>query len=167
MKISIKKRLKDIRLVATDCDGVLTDGGLYYTESGEEMKRFQVLDGVGFLQLKEHGIKTAIITGEKSAIIDHRAKRLKVDYLRKGTMDKLSAIQEICREEGISLAEVAYIGDDWFDMSAVDAVGLGCVPGSAMLKMRRHADYVTRKGGGKGCFREVADMILKARGGKK
>ena len=156
MKRTIKEIIKHIKFVATDCDGVLTDGGLYYMENGEEIKRFQVLDGVGFIRLGQNGIKTAIITGEKTSIVDHRAKRLRTDYLYKGSLDKLSAIREICEKENISLQEVAYIGDDWFDREVIKAVGFGCVPRSARKQVRSHADYVTKCGGGEGCFREIS-----------
>lgn len=164
MKRKIKDIIKQIKLVATDCDGVLTDGSLYYMENGEEIKRFQVLDGVGFIRLGQNGIKTAIITGEKTSIVDNRAKRLKTDYLYKGTLDKLTAIKEICEKENISLQEVAYIGDDWFDVEAINAVGFGCVPRTARKQIRSHGDYVTKHGGGNGCFREIAELILKIKG---
>ena len=140
MKRKTKEIIKNIKLVATDCDGVLTDGGLYYMENGEEIKRFQVLDGVGFIRLRQSGIKTAIITGEKTEIVDHRAKRLKTDYLYKGTLDKLSALKEICEKENISPEEAAYIGDDWFDVKAIRFAGFGCAPRSAGKKIKAHAD---------------------------
>ena len=158
--------LKNIKLVATDCDGVLTDGGLYYSATGEEYKRFQVLDGVGFIRLRENGIKTAIISGENTEILDHRARRLKADYLYKGTLDKLTALRDICDKEAISIEETVYIGDDWFDVDAIEAAGFGCAPKSAMKQVRVHADYVTKAGGGHGCFREVAELILKMKGMK-
>ena len=95
-EMELTARLKKIKLVASDCDGVLTDGGLYYTEDGLEIKRFHVLDGMGFLMLKEHGIKTAIITGENNPLVKKRADKLKVDFLILGTKDKIGAIQSIC-----------------------------------------------------------------------
>ncbi len=159
----IREKLKGIKLVASDCDGVLTDGGLYYTEDGLEIKRFHVLDGMGFLMLKEQGIKTAIITGENNALVKKRADRLKVDYLMLGTKDKIGALQSICNEMGIDISESVYIGDDTFDIPAIEKCGVGVVPGDALDYVRAKADYVTIKGGGKGCFREIADMILSAR----
>lgn len=149
-----------IKLVATDCDGVLTDGGLYYTESGEELKRFCVLDGVGFLELQKHGIKTAIITAENNSLIRHRANKLKIDYLIMGTKDKLGALEELCEKNQIELNQTAYIGDDVFDLPAIEFSYFGCVPASANEYIREKAKYITKKRGGEGCFREVSDLIL-------
>lgn len=157
------KRLSDIKLVATDCDGVLTDGGLYYSENGDEMKRFQVLDGMGFLLLREAGIKTAIITSDSSNIVKRRAERLKVDFLVCGTKEKLNALSELCESLKISIEEAAYIGDDIFDVPAIEACGFGCVPQSADSKIKACRCYVTSKGGGEGAFREIADLILENR----
>lgn len=151
---------KNIKLVASDCDGVLTDGGLYYSEEGFELKRFHVLDGMGFLLLKERGIKTAIITAENNPLIKKRADKLKVDFLIMGTKDKLGAIIEICQKITVNLGEVAYIGDDCFDVPAIEAVGFGCVPNSAFDDIKEKADYVTKRNGGQGCFREIANIIL-------
>ncbi|GIP55872.1 KdsC family phosphatase [Paenibacillus vini] len=152
--------LSKIKLVATDCDGVLTDGGLYYTESGEEMKRFCVLDGVGFQELQRNGIKTAIITAENNPLIQHRANKLKIDYLIMGTRDKLGALEDLCQKNTIDLNQVAYIGDDIFDLPAIEKCLFGCVPSSANDYIKRKARYVTQKQGGQGCFREISDMIL-------
>ena len=153
-----------IKLVVSDCDGVLTDGGLYYTEDGLEIKRFHVLDGMGFLMLKENGIKTGLITGESNPLVKNRANKLKLDYICLGTKDKLGKLTEICKEMGISISEAAYVGDDSFDVPAIESCGFGVVPGDALDYVRERADYVTQKGGGHGCFREVADLILRIKG---
>lgn len=155
--------IRNLRLVLSDCDGVLTDGGLYYLDDGTEMRRFQVLDGVGFIRLKQLGIKTGIITGDVTNIVDHRARKLKVDYFYKGSLNKLEVIREIADKEKITLQQIAYIADDIFDIEALQAVGLGCVPSSANEKIRQYADYVTVKGGGEGCFRELAERIIEVR----
>lgn len=160
MDKEIRERIKRIKLVASDCDGVLTDGGLYYTEDGLEIKRFHVLDGMGFLMLQEHGIKTAIITGEKNPLVKKRAEKLQVNFLVLGNKDKLGALEDICQELKIDIDEAAYVGDDTFDVPAIEACGLGVVPGDALEYVKEKADYITRKGGGRGCFRELADMIL-------
>lgn len=152
--------LSKIRLVASDCDGVLTDGGMYYTADGDVMKRFHVLDGMGFVLLREAGIKTAIITAEKNPLLEKRAEKLKIDYLYTGSKDKLAVLSELCRELNISLEEAAYIGDDTFDVPAIKACGFGCVPGDAFDEIKAAADYVTNRGGGQGAFREMANMIL-------
>lgn len=152
--------LSQIKLVASDCDGVLTDGGMYYLDSGDEMKKFCVLDGVGFLLLHKSGIKTAIITSSDNPMIRKRAEKLNVDHLITGEEDKLSAVKRICELEGLSLSNVAYIGDDIYDIPAIRECGFGCVPGNALDYIKREGKFITRKGGGEGCFREVVDHIL-------
>lgn len=163
----IIKRLSRIKLVASDCDGVLTDGGLYYTEDGYEIKRFHVYDGMGFIMLQEHGIRTAIITGENNPLVKKRAERLNVDYYIPGTKDKIGALTSICNELGISLSESVYLGDDTFDIPAIEGCGFGVAPAEALDYVKEKADYVTQKSGGRGCFREVADMILEIQNGEK
>lgn len=163
-KVELCEKLSKIKLVASDCDGVLTDGGLYYTEDGLEIKRFHVLDGMGFLMLQENGIKTAIITGENNPLVKKRAEKLKVDYLILGTKDKIGALKSICDELQINLSEALYLGDDTFDIPAIEGCGVGVVPADALDYVRLRADYVTQKGGGRGCFREIADMILREQG---
>lgn len=164
MKNEIRERLNKIQLVVSDCDGVLTDGGLYYAESGMELKKFNVLDGMGFLMLKENGIKTGIITGEKNPLVINRARKLQIDFLILDTKDKYGNLCKICKEIGISISEAVYIGDDVFDVPAIQKCGFGVAPADALSYVREKADYVTEKAGGKGCFREIADLILKAKG---
>ena len=154
-------KFSSIKLVVSDCDGVLTDGGMYYTESGEEFKRFNALDGVGFLLLKEYGIKTAILTASNNELIRRRAEKLRIDYLIMGREDKLIALQELSSELDISLANIAYIGDDIYDASAIELCGFGCAPSNAHISAKEKAIYITERTGGEGCFREIADLILK------
>ena len=154
------KDLKNIKLVASDCDGVLTDGGMYYLESGDELKKFHVLDGVGFQQLHKQGIKTAILTTSVNKLIERRAEKLRVDDLIMGTQDKLRSLQEVCEMYGFTLDEAVYIGDDVVDIPAIEACGFGCAPATAHDKVLSVADYITKKNGGEGCFREIADLIL-------
>lgn len=154
------KDLSKIKLVASDCDGVLTDGGMYYTAEGDIMKRFHVLDGMGFVLLREAGIKTAIITAESNKLLEKRAEKLKIDYFCTGTKDKLGALSGICSEMGITIKEAAYIGDDIFDLPAIKECGFGCVPADAFDNIKKYADYVTERGGGYGAFREIANIIL-------
>ncbi len=150
-----------IRLAASDCDGVLTDGGMYYSGSGDEMKKFNALDGMGFELLRQCGIRTAIITGEDHPLLIRRAKKLGVDDLILGERDKLGALKRLCAKYGISLKETAYIGDDIFDIPALEACGFACAPRSAPDEVKERADYVTERTGGEGCFREMADRIRK------
>lgn len=153
--------LSQIKLVATDCDGVLTDGGMYYTEQGDIMKKFNVVDGYGFELLRQAGIKTAILTAEENPLLQIRADKLKVDYLYTGSKDKLRLLQGLCEELGISIKEAAYMGDDLFDVSAIEACGFGCAPSSAFDEIQASADYVTKRKGGEGAFREMVQMILR------
>lgn len=155
--------LSGIQLVASDCDGVLTDGGLYYTEHGDIMKRFNVLDGMGFIRLREIGIFTAIITAEKTPIAEQRANKLNVDFFVQGTKDKLSALQDICGKLNVDICKTCYIGDDMFDLPAIKAAGFGCAPPNALKDVKLGANYVTQTYGGHGCFREVAEMIIAAK----
>lgn len=158
------QRLKNIRLLATDCDGVLTDGGMYYTASGDRTKRFHSLDGIGFIRLHAHGIRTAVITGDDSPILQQRMRKLPVDDLILGTVNKLEALEALCEKYTLTMRQIAYIGDDCYDLAAITACGFGCVPASAFEEYKQQADYVTVRAGGYGCFREVAELILSGGG---
>lgn len=152
--------MKNVRLFLTDCDGCLTDGGMYYTENGDELKRFNTLDGMGFELLRDRGIKTGIITGETTAIVRHRAEKLKVDYLVQGEKNKLKAIQKICTDSNIKLCEVAYVGDDINDLEAVKRVGYGCTVKNAVKDIKNVAIFESKKKGGEGAVREIIEWIL-------
>jgi len=125
--------LQKIKLFITDVDGVLTDGGMYYTESGDEFKKFNTRDGMAFKFLRDKGIKTAIITSENTKMVENRAKKLNIDYLIQGKMaeGKLDAAKEICEHLGISLNEVAYIGDDVNCIEILKSVGVKACPADA------------------------------------
>lgn len=153
-----------IKLVATDCDGVLTDGGMYYSENGDCMKKFNTIDGMGFELLRNNNIKTAIITGETNEFVKKRAKKLKVDDLIMGQKDKLSAILSLCKKYNVDISECAYIGDDIFDIPAINSCGIGGVPHSAYIVGNADIisnNIITTRKGGEGCFREFVDFILK------
>jgi len=158
-----KRPEREIKLVLSDVDGVLTDGGMYYCERGNELKKFNTRDGMGFQLLKENGIKTGIITSEETYIVTQRAKKLKVDYLCQGKRneDKLAAAKEICIKEGISLENTAYIGDDVNCLELLLNVGMAACPADAADKVKRIPDIdILSKEGGKGVFREFAEKIL-------
>ncbi len=150
------------KLLLTDCDGCLTDGGMYYSEKGDELKRFTTRDGVGFSLLRSRGILTGILTGETVELNSRRAGKLKLDILRGGCTDKARDILDICRERGISPEDVIYVGDDLNDIEALQLAGLGCAPADAVRSAREAADYVTRARGGRGVIREIADLVLGA-----
>jgi N-acylneuraminate cytidylyltransferase len=156
--------MKNIKILVTDVDGVLTDAGMYYTENGDELKKFNTRDGMGFELLRNAGIKTAIITSEESDIVVRRANKLKVDYLNQGLKNKgkLSAILDICMKEKLDLSNVAYIGDDVNCLEALNNVGLAACPADAMQKVKDIPGIIIlQKKGGEGVVRElIEDYIL-------
>lgn len=160
-----REKMKDIppiRMFLTDCDGCLTDGGMYYSEDGNELKRFSTLDGMGFELLREHNIITGIITGENQMLNKRRAKKLNVDILEMGIENKLQNIRDLSIRYGIDLANILYVGDDINDLQAVMNVGYGCSVCNGMEPVKRAAKYVSRKAGGQGAVREIIDWILEA-----
>jgi YrbI family 3-deoxy-D-manno-octulosonate 8-phosphate phosphatase len=152
--------IPDIKLFLTDCDGCLTDGGMYYGENGDELKKFNTKDGMAFQLLKERGIITGIVTGENSELVRRRAEKLKLDVLEMGSIDKLGVINKICEQYGISIKNVAYIGDDINDVEAIRAVGFGCSVRNGVQEALDAAKYITKAKGGEGAIREVAVRII-------
>lgn len=151
---------KHIKMLLTDCDGCLTDGGMYYSEHGDEMKKFNTRDGMGVSILKEHGIITGIITGESVELNIRRAEKLKLDIIEVGCKDKLAKIRELCNMYHITMEEIVYIGDDLNDLEVVESVGFGCCPADAALPVQAAADYVAMAKGGEGVLREVVDLLF-------
>ncbi|GAA4359320.1 HAD-IIIA family hydrolase [Hymenobacter saemangeumensis] len=160
-------RARQIRLVLTDCDGVLTDGGVYYSERGEEMKRFNIRDGMGVVRLREHGIESGIVTGEVSPSVRTRAAKLRITELHLGIQDKPACLLEILARTGLRAEEVAFIGDDTNDLGILAMVGLSACPGDATSFARAAAHYHCQTFGGHGCFRELAELIITAQFGDK
>ena len=155
--------LRKVKLFLTDVDGVLTDGGMYYSEIGDEQKKFNTRDGMGFHLLREAGIKSGIITTENTQIVERRAAKLKVDYVYQGknTGGKLQTAMEICRKEGITLAEAAYIGDDINCYDLLCEVGMAACPADAVDKIKTIPNIrILRKKGGEGVVREFIEIIL-------
>jgi YrbI family 3-deoxy-D-manno-octulosonate 8-phosphate phosphatase len=152
--------LQRIRLFATDVDGVLTDAGMYYGESGDEWKRFNTRDGMGIKLLQKAGIITAIVTQERTKLVARRAEKLAIPELHQGVMDKLTVIREMADRHGLSLQQVAYIGDDVNDLEALKAVGFSASPADGMPDIVAAVDYICRKKGGEGAVREIIEMIL-------
>ncbi len=156
-----KRSIPIIKLFLSDVDGTLTDGGIYYGENGEELKKFNTKDGMGFELLRKAGIKTGLITRENSKIVELRAKKLQVDYLYMGVKDKFSAVREICEKENISLENVAYIGDDINCKEVLLNVGLSACPADAAEEIKNIPNIIKlSKEGGKGAVREFIDIIL-------
>lgn len=153
-----------IKLFLTDIDGTLTDGGMYYSENGDELKKFNTRDGMGLQLLHEAGIKTGIITSETRNLNKRRAEKLHIDYYRYGVTknEKLKVTKEICNDLSISLSEVAYIGDDINCYELLSAVGLAACPYDAIEKIKSIPNIIhLNKKGGEGCVRELVDIILK------
>lgn len=155
-----KEIIPRIKMFITDCDGCLTDGGMYYSENGDELKRFSTLDGMGFKLLKERGIITGIITGEDRKLNIRRAEKMQVDFIKMGVTDKMAAVFSLCKEYGIDLVNVAYVGDDINDLEVVKKVGFGCAVRNGNREVKKNSKYITVLTGGHGAVREVIDLIL-------
>ena len=158
-----KRTMRPIKLFLCDVDGTLTDGGMYYSENGDELKKFNTRDGMGFQLLREVGIKTGIITSEDTKMVENRAKKLNVDFLYQGKRDggKLAAAKEICARLGITLDEVAYIGDDVNCMELLKAVGVKACPADACEEAKAIVGiHVMKRQGGEGCVREFVDTLM-------
>lgn len=155
-------KLPEIKMFLTDCDGCLTDGGMYYSEQGDELKKFNTKDGLGFRLLREQGIVTGIITGENVKLNQRRSAKMKLDIYEPGIQDKLAVVKRLCQQYEIELENVAYIADDVNDLSVIQAVGFGCSVADGMEEVKAAADYVTKAGGGHGAVREVIELILQS-----
>ena len=153
--------MNNIKLVATDIDGVWTDAKMHYTENGDFMKSFSTYDGMAVQLLKEKNIDTVIITSEKSDIVIQRAKKLNIENVAIGEKNKLRRIKKICADKKINLDEVAYIGDDINDIDILREVGFSALTSNSPIKNQIKVDYITNKKGGDGAFREFVDLILK------
>ena len=160
----VNQKKPNIKLFITDIDGTLTDGGMYYSENGDELKKFNTRDGMGLQMLREAGVKTAIITSEDRKLNKRRAEKLKVDYIRQGKVNggKVAVALEIAKEMGITMQEVAYIGDDVNCIELLSQVGYAACPADACEKVKNIPGIVVmKKKGGEGCVREFSEMILK------
>ena len=157
----LQKKIENIKIILTDSDGVLTDTGVYYSEKGEELKRFSIRDGMGIERLRKHlGIETIIVTGEESGAVVGRAKKLKLNEYYLGVKDKLKVLDEVLRKNQLSKENVAFIGDDINDFEIMQQVGLSASPADGMSYIRNIADYVCENKGGHGAFREFAELLL-------
>jgi 3-deoxy-D-manno-octulosonate 8-phosphate phosphatase (KDO 8-P phosphatase) len=162
-KPALIKRLHGIKLLALDVDGVQTDGSLYYTETGEQLRKFHVHDGVGIKQAMAVGVIVAIVTASRTPSIKHRGRTLGVQHVLVGVKDKLSAVTGICEDLGIDISEVAHIGDDLNDLPLLQSVGLAITVANAVPEVLEAVTYITEKGGGSGAVREVSDLLMKAK----
>ncbi len=168
MHSKLTKKAVGIRLVFTDVDGVLTDTGVYYNETGDALRRFSVRDGMGVERLRSLlDIETVIISGEKSPSIKARAKKLNIRECHLGIKDKGHLIRGLMENKGLTQQEIAYIGDDLNDLEAVREAGFSACPADAVKEMLSACDYVCLNKGGYGAFREFAELIIMLRKTKK
>ena len=157
-------RAQNVRVAFFDVDGVLTDGGLYFSEAGETLKRFNTLDGHGLKLLQRAGITPAVVTGRDSPALRARLKALNVVHVRYGTEDKRPAAEEIMKELGLGWEQAAHMGDDWPDLPVMTRCAFACAPANAQADVSARAHYVTKALGGHGAAREFCDLLLTASG---
>lgn len=163
MTISVIKHMESIKIFLTDVDGTLTDGGMYYTADGDYMKRFNTRDGMGLQLLQRQGVKVGIVTSENTTIVERRAQKLGVDFLVQGKRfgGKLEAVNAICAQLGVDLADVAYIGDDVNCLQLLRAVGHPACPADAMPQVKAVPEIkIMTLNGGQGCVREFANTFI-------
>lgn len=149
-----------VKLILTDIDGVWTDGGMYYDQQVNELKKFHTYDSAGVMLAHAYGIPVGIITGENTQIVKRRAEKLKIDYLYQGIQNKLEIALSLCTELEIDIKDVAYIGDDFGDIQLLKAVGVAAVPSSAPHYMHKYSTISLKKAGGEGVFREFVENLL-------
>jgi 3-deoxy-D-manno-octulosonate 8-phosphate phosphatase (KDO 8-P phosphatase) len=157
-------RAKPIRLAVFDVDGVLTDGGLYYSDSGVETKVFDVRDGHGMKMLQESGVELAIITSRSSQCVARRASNLGIELVFQGVSDKLATFRELAAHRAVDAGHCAYMGDDWIDLPVLTRCGLAISVPEAPAAVRSRVHYVTTAGGGHGAVREACELIMQAQG---
>ncbi|WP_417513578.1 KdsC family phosphatase [Marinobacter sp.] len=153
-----------IKLVALDVDGIMSDGRIYFSAKGDELKGFNILDGLGLKQIMAAGITVAVVTGRSSPLTEKRMKDLGIPHLMQGREDKKTALQELVSTLDILPETIAYMGDDLPDLPAIRYAGLGVTVPNAYWLVKEHADYCTRVSGGNGAVRELCDLLLTAGG---
>ncbi|MEI7999210.1 MAG: HAD-IIIA family hydrolase [Candidatus Omnitrophota bacterium] len=159
----LKERLKKIKVLILDVDGVLTDGGIIIDANGLETKRFDVQDGLGLLLWQKSGYKSAIISARQSPVVAHRAKDLQIDKVFVGAYPKINAYEQILKEWGVEDEEVCFIGDDLTDLGILRRVGFAVAVANGVFETKSIAHFVTTKKGGEGAVREIIELILKAK----
>jgi len=160
----MRSRLKDIRLLLLDADGVLTNGSIIYDDQNIEIKVFNVKDGLGIRLLLNAGIQVGIITGRASNALKNRCTNLGIEHLYDGIHDKVSALDTVLKKTGVEIGETAFIGDDLPDLPVLKKVGVSIAVRDAEETVKKHVDIVTNAKGGEGAVREICEAILKAKG---
>ncbi len=160
----VLKKAEKVKILLLDVDGILTDGRIIITSSGEEIKHFNVIDGMGIKLLQKAGVEVGIISSRFSLVTEHRAKELGITLLYQGKLEKLAVYEKILKEKRLKDEEVAYMGDDWIDLPILKRAGLAISVPNAWFPVNDYVDYITKHPGGYGAVREVCDLILKAKG---
>ena len=163
MNTELKEIAKNIKLVAFDVDGVMTDGSLTFLEDGREIKTYNAKDGLGVVMLSKAGIITSIITARQNGTVEHRAKTINIKELYMGQKNKILALNELIEKYNLKKSEIAYMGDDLPDICVLTEVGLKCCPNDAVDRVKEICNFISSKNGGKGAVRELCDFILKSK----
>ena len=159
---SALRKASAIRMVLLDVDGVMTDGGIYYSEKGGELKRFNAHDGYGVVRAHEHGLRVGIISGRFTPVVDARAKALHIRDVYQNRVDKVEVMKEIRRQHRLTKEQICFMGDELFDIPLLGQVGFSAAPKNARPEVKRIVDYVTNANGGDGAVREVIDLIIRS-----
>ena len=167
MNQKVREKIKKIKLIATDVDGVLTDGGMYYSAKGDILKKFQVRDGMAVSILKRNAIPTVIITKEKNQIVKKWSLKMNIDKLFDGIKNKEKIIPKLCKLYSLSENNIAYIGDDVNDLEILKKTGFAATPKDGNLEVKKIVDYICKNRGGEGVLREICDLIISIKFGKK
>lgn len=158
----INDRAREIRLLICDVDGVMTDGGLYFGDDGQEYKTFHSRDGLGMKMLQRSGVKLAVITARTSEVVTHRMNNLEIEYVFQGQQNKVQAFEQLCSDLGLNNEQVAYVGDDVVDLPVMTKVGFAVAVADAHEIVKQHAHWVTEHGGGHGAVRDVCELLMQA-----
>lgn len=164
MEKEILEKLKKIKMLILDVDGVMTDGKIIMDSEGREMKNFNVRDGHGLVMLQRYGIRVGILTGRTSTVVDHRARDLKITEVYQGALNKKDVFATILEKNGVEPEAIAYLGDDIVDIPVLKRVGFSAAVADAMELVKKSVDYVTVHKGGEGAVREICEMLLMAQG---
>ncbi len=157
----LKKRLQDIRMLVLDVDGIMTDCRIFMDGDNEWRRMFSIRDGYGLAQLKKAGFKTAVITGSKARDIQERVRHLKIDFFFEGNLEKMECLQELSQTSGLDYKQMAYMGDDDFDIPVLKAVGFAATVPDALDDVLKISHYVTKRPAGNGAVREICDLLIK------
>ena len=163
----LREKIKKIKLIATDVDGVLTDGGMYYSSKGDILKKFQAIDGMAVSILKRNIIPTVIITKEKNQIVKRWSTKMNIDKLFDGIKNKENIVPKLCKSYNLSEKNIAYIGDDVNDLEILKRIGFSVTPKDGNTEVKKIVDYTCKRCGGEGVLREICDLVTSVKFGKK